>query len=161
MHLLANRALALGGLAAGGAALLVAVLSALSGSPPAIGEANVASSTLTSRSVAFGHRRVTVHVRADGSSCFIVWDGALRARACVGRLAAGQIRYAVTRRGLGGIAGDDVRAVIVRLTHKGTVWATLRRGTFYADVPPRHRVRTLVKVVRGGKRTTFAVKANR
>jgi hypothetical protein len=47
--------------------------------------------------------------------------------------------------------------VIVKLTKKGTVWATLRRGAFYAKVPTGHRVRALVKVVRGGSRTTFTV----
>ena len=50
-------------------------------------------------------------------------------------LAADQIAYASSRYAVGGVAGSDVRAVIVRLTKKGTVWATLRRGTFYAAVP--------------------------
>ena len=54
-----------------------------------------------------------------------------------------------------------MRSVIVKLTKKGTVWATLRRGTFYADVPKAHGPREVVKVLAGGARRTFTVTGSR
>jgi hypothetical protein len=72
-------------------------------------------------------------------------------------VAPGEIGYTVSPRGIGGVAGADVRAVIVKLTRRGTVWATLRDGVFYADVPPAYRVRSVVKVLRDGSRKAFAV----
>jgi hypothetical protein len=45
--------------------------------------------------------------------------------------------------------------VIVKLTRRGTVWATLRDGVFYADVPSAYRVRAVVKLLRDGSRKTF------
>jgi hypothetical protein len=62
----------------------------------------------------------------------------------------------LTPNGVGGLAGPDIHAVIVKLTRKGTVWATLRNGAFYATVPDGFRVRRVVKVLRDGSRTGFA-----
>jgi hypothetical protein len=160
MRAQANRVLALGGLAAGGAALLMAVLSALGTSAPATGADGAAASGLRSGTVAFGTGRVAVRLRAGGA-CFDVRKARSVAHACVKRLGAGQIRYATTDGAIGGVAGPSVRAVIVRLTQKGTVWASLERSVFYADVPLGHRVRAVVKVLRGGTRRTFAVRATR
>ena len=160
MHRSATRALALVAFAGGVTALLFAVLSALGAPSTGVGRAD-AGATQQSRSVAFGHRRITVRVQTDGSSCFDVWDGAVKTHACVPGLGAAEIRYAVGRHAVGGIAGDDVTAVILKLTHRGTVWATLRRGAFYADVPASHRVRAVVKVLRGGSRETLPVRPSR
>jgi hypothetical protein len=54
-----------------------------------------------------------------------------------------------------------VRAVIVRLTSRGTVWATLKDGAFYAAVPKGHNVRAVVKVLAGGQRQSFTVTGSR
>ena len=89
------------------------------------------------------------------------FSSALVARSCVSSLAPDQIAYASSRYAVGGVAGSDVRAVIVRLTKRGTVWATMRRGTFYAAVPARHNVRSVVKVLRNGSRTSFTVTGSR
>jgi hypothetical protein len=51
--------------------------------------------------------------------------------------------------------------VIVKLTRRGTVWATLRDGVFYADVPMAYRVRTVVKVLRDGSRRAFPITLSR
>jgi hypothetical protein len=160
MRAQANRVLALGGLAAGGTALLLAVLSALGASAPATGADRPATAGLRSGTVTFGLGRVAVRLRAGGA-CFDVHDATSAAHACVKRLGAAQIRYATTDGAIGGVAGPSVRAVIVRLTQKGTVWASLRQSVFYADVPLAHRVRAVVKVLRGGSRHTFAVRATR
>ena len=158
-----RRALALGGLAAALAAGVAAVLSAL-GAPngtvtPARAAAPVA---LGSRTVAFGHGRVVLRMRTSDLGCFrVVVGSSTVARSCTSSLAPDQIAYASSRYAVGGVAGADVRAVIVRLTKKGTVWATLRRGTFYAAVPPNHDVRVVVKVLTDGSRTNFTVTGSR
>ena len=76
-------------------------------------------------------------------------------------LAEDEIAYASSRYAVGGLAGSDVTAVIVRLTGKGTVWATLKRGAFYTDVPAGHNVRAVVKVLRDGTRKAFTVTGSR
>jgi hypothetical protein len=50
-----------------------------------------------------------------------------------------------------------VRAVVVKLTRRGTVWASLQDGVFYADVPTAYRVRAVIKVLRDGTRKSFSV----
>jgi len=62
---------------------------------------------------------------------------------------------------IGGVAGSKVTAVIVKLTRRGTKWATLRHGVFYADVPIPYRVRAVIKVLRGGTRERFVVTTTR
>jgi hypothetical protein len=162
MRRLGRRALALASLAAAAAAGTAAVLSALSASSTDISQAQAATTQMTSRSVAYGHSRVSVHVRPGGRICFDVLQGSSTvAHSCAASFAANEIRYASSRTAIGGIAGSNVRAVIVKLTKKGTVWATLRRGTFYAAVPKAHEVRALVKVTAGGTRRTFTVTGSR
>ena len=153
-----NRVLAVGGLAAGAAAALVAVLTAFGS--PAKGVA-AAEATVTSQTVAFGPSQVQVRHLPNGSVCYRVTESAGTAHACSARLRVNEIGYAVSPRGIGGVAGANVRAVIVKLTRRGTVWATLREGAFYADVPLAYRVRAVIKVLRDGSRRTFTVTAPR
>ena len=149
-----GRSLAVGGLAAGTAAALVAVLTAFSA--PASG-VRAAQATLTSRSTTFGAARVNVQSLPGGLVCYRVTESTGTARSCSSHLGAAEIGFAVSPSGVGGVAGSQVRAVIVKLTRRGTVWATLRDGVFYADVPMAYRVRAVVKVLRDGSRKAFAV----
>ena len=71
------------------------------------------------------------------------------------RVAAGGDGFAVTPHGVGGVAGAKVQAVIVRLTRKGTVWAELENGAFYAKFPKGYKARAIVKVMRDGTRHAF------
>lgn len=153
----------LGSLAAAVAAAAAAVLSALGAPTGSITPAKAAASTkLGSRSVAFGNGRVVLRMRTDSLGCFrVVVGSSTVARSCTSKLAADQISYASSRYAVGGVSGSGVRAVIVRLTKKGTVWATLRRGTFYAAVPAGYDVRAVVKVLSDGSRTTFTVTGSR
>jgi hypothetical protein len=159
---LGRRALALTSLGAAVAAGTVAVLSALGAPTAHVSPAKAADAQLSSRSVAFGPGRVVVKAHANGRVCFRVSAGSSTvARSCASGLGADEISYASARTAVGGIAGSQVRAVIVKLTRKGTVWATLRRGTFYAEVPRGHEPRAIVKVLAGGARRTFTVTGSR
>ncbi|HEU5362137.1 MAG TPA: hypothetical protein VFU56_02290 [Gaiellaceae bacterium] len=159
---LGRRALALASVAAAVAAGTAAVLSALGAPSARVSPARAADAQLTSRSVAYGHARVVVEAHVNGRICFRVNRGTSTvARSCASSLAADEIRYASWQTAVGGIAGSRVRAVIVKLTKKGTVWATLRRGTFYAGVPSGHEPRAVVKVLAGGARRTFTVTGSR
>lgn len=149
-----GRALAVGGLAAGAVAALVAVLTALAA--PASG-VKAAQATITSRTTAFGPAHVAVQVLPGGTVCYRVTESAGTSRSCSSHVRSTEIGYTVSPRGIGGVAGGDVHAVIVKLTRRGTVWATLRDGAFYADVPSAYRVRAVVKVLRDGSRKAFAV----
>jgi hypothetical protein len=154
MHWTSGRALAVGGLAAGSLAALFAVLAALSTATSGV---QAAQATLTSRSTTFGHARVNVQVLPNGTVCYRVTESSGSSRSCRSRIGSGEIGFTISPRGIGGAAGRDVRAVIVKLTRRGTVWATLRDRVFYADVPPAYRVRAVVKVLRDGSRKAFAV----
>ena len=154
MHRNRGRALAVGGLAAGTAAAMIAVLAALS-APASGGHAVQASPS--ARSVSFGHARVAVQVLPSGTVCYRVTESTGTSRSCRSRVAAAEIGFTLSPRGIGGVAGSDVRSVIVKLTRRGTVWARLRDGVFYANVPSAYRVRAVVKVLRDGSRKTFAV----
>jgi hypothetical protein len=149
-----GRALAVGGLAAGTAAALVAVLSALAA--PASGVRG-AQATLTSHSTAFGPARVTVQLLPAGIVCYRVSESSGTSRSCRSGVRTDEIGFTVSPRGVGGVAGGNVRAVIVKLTRRGTVGASLRGGVFYADVPQAYRVRAVVKVLRDGSRKAFPV----
>jgi hypothetical protein len=149
-----GRTLAVGGLTAGAVVALVAVLTALSA--PASG-VRAAQATLTSHTTTFGPARVTVQVLPTGVVCYRVTESTGSSRSCRPRVRAGEIGFTISPRGIGGVAGSDVRAVIVKLTRRGTVWATLRDGVFYADVPSAYRVRAVVKLLRDGSRKSFAV----
>jgi hypothetical protein len=157
-----RRLLAVASLAAAVAAGAAAVLSALGGPNPAVTPAKAAAPVLGSRSVAFGNGRIVLRMRTSSLGCFrVVVGSSTVARSCTSSLAADQIAYASSRYAVGGVAGADVRAVIVRLTNKGTVWATMRRGTFYAAVPTEHNVRAVVKLLSNGSRTSFTVTGSR
>ena len=158
MRLSRNRVLAVGGLAAGAAAAVVAVLAALGA--PSEGVA-AAQATVTSRTVAFGPSRVDVRQLPHGSVCYRVTESAGTAHACLAKLRVNAIGYAVSPRGIGGVAGRNVRAVIVKLTRRGTTWATIQDDAFYADIPLAYRVRAVIKVLRDGSRKTFTVTAPR
>jgi hypothetical protein len=133
-------------------AALAAVLTALAA--PAQGVTPAADA---SRTVSFGHAAVVVQVMPTGTVCYRVTEHSGTARSCRSRIGAGEIGFAVSPRGIGGVAGDEVHAVIVKLTRRGTVWATVREGAFYADVPLAYRVRAVVKVLRDGSRKAFPV----
>jgi hypothetical protein len=152
------RSLAIGGLAAATAAAFVAVLTALGA--PASG-VQAAPATLTSHATTFGAARVDVQLLPAGTVCYRVTESAGSSRACRSRVGPSEIGFTITPRGIGGVAGSDVRAVIVKLTRRGTVWATLRDGAFYADVPIAYRVRAVVKVLRNGSRKAFTVTPSR
>ena len=152
------RSLAVGSLVAGTAAALLAVLTALGA--PASGVRG-AQAGLTSRSTSFGPARVTVQVLPAGTVCYRVTEQTGTSRACRSRVGSGEIGFTVSPSAVGGVAGNDVRAVIVKLTRRGTVWATLRRGTFYAAVPAGHNVRAVVKVLTDGSRKSFTVTGSR
>jgi hypothetical protein len=139
--------------AAGAAGGTFAVLSALG---PPVGAVSAAQATLTTRTIAFGGATVALRTLPTGTTCYTVRDGAGSARGCL-RLNATRIGYAVAPRAVGGVAGANVRAVIVRLTRKGTVWATVKDGAFLAAVPPAYRPRTVVKVLKDGTRRSFPV----
>jgi hypothetical protein len=153
----------LGSVAAAIAAGAFAVLSALGASTGSVVPAKAAAPVAVgSRSVAFGNGRVVLRMRTSSLGCFrVVVGSSTVARSCTSSLAPDQIAYASSRYAVGGVAGSDVRAVIVRLTNKGTVWAALRRGTFYVAVPAEHNVRAVVKVLSNGSRTSFTVTGSR
>lgn len=133
---------------------MVSVLAALSAPASAV---RAVQATQPSRSVTFGHARVAVQVLPSGTVCYRVTESTGTSRSCRSRVAAAEIGFTLSPRGIGGVAGSDVRSVIVKLTRRGTVWATLRDGVFYADVPAAYRVRAVVKVLRDGSRKAFAV----
>jgi hypothetical protein len=157
-----RRALALVSFAAAIAAGAAAVLSGLGAPSATVTPARAAAPVgLGSRSVAFGTGRVVLRMRTGSLGCFRVDRGSSTvARSCVSSLGPAQIAYASSRYAVGGVAGSDVHAVIVKLTNKGTVWATLRRNAFYAEVPAGHDVRAVVKVLGDGSRTSFTVKGS-
>jgi hypothetical protein len=151
-----SRALAVSSLAAGFAAAAAAVVSALGAPSAQVSQEGAAAPASSSRVVPFGVGRVSVRTQATGLTCFTVRGGSTPARSCVRSVGSHDIGYASSAGAIGGVAGVDVRAVIVRLTKKGTVWATLRHGAFFARVPAGYDVRAVVKVLRDGTRKTFA-----
>ena len=68
------------------------------------------------------------------------------------------VAYTVSRTAVEGRAGSEVRAVIVRLTHGGTVWAQLKDGSFTARLPHGLRPIRLVVVLAGGSRQRLALR---
>ena len=150
-----SRVGAVGGLAAGAAALIVAVVSAGGAPGGGISQAQAAAATIGFRTVPVGAGRVQVSTLPTGT-CFTVHDRGGSTHACPTQTGPPDIGFALTPHGIGGIAGPEVAAVIVRLTHRGTVWATIRGGAFYAAVPSGLAVRAVVKVLRDGSRTAFS-----
>lgn len=148
--------MALGALAAGAASGLAAIVTALGAPTATVSQAKAADATITYHSVRFGHDSVGVQRRPGGLLCFTVNKGSSTVgRSCTGGLGTGQIEYASSRYAVGGLAGPNVHAVIVRLTRKGTVWATIKDGAFLAQVPHGYNVRTVVKVLADGSKTAF------
>ena len=148
-----SRTLAVAGLAAGAAALLVAILAALHGPAQTIAVAKAADATIVSRTVHVGGSRIAIRVLPSGT-CFTIHDGE-STHSCPTRVGPTQMAFAVTPHGVGGVAGTNVHAVIVRLTRKGTVWAELAHGAFYARFPKGYEARAVVKVLRDGSRHAF------
>jgi hypothetical protein len=150
-----NRVLALGGLSAGVVALALALFSALGAPDRGVSAAKAAGATIASQTVSIGGAKVAIRVLPSGT-CFTVTDKGGSAHSCPRTTDPDDIGFASTPSGVGGLAGTDIHAVIVKLTRKGTVWATLRDGAFYAAVPDGYRARRVVKVLRDGSRTGFS-----
>jgi hypothetical protein len=147
-----SRVLAVGGLCVGLLALLFALTSAFGNADRGVAAADA---TINSRSVAIGSAKVLVRILPTGT-CFTVTDTDGTAHSCPKTTDADDIGFALTPTGVGGLAGTKVHAVIVRLSRKGTVWATLRDGAFYAAVPLGYKVRRVIKVLQDGSRAGFA-----
>jgi hypothetical protein len=148
-----SRTLALAGLTAGAAALLVAVLTAFAGPDQTTAVVKAADATIVSHTARIGGSKIAIRV-LPGGTCFTIHDG-VATHACPTRVGPTQLNFAVTPHGVGGIAGAKVQAVIVRLTRKGTVWAKLSNGAFYAKFPKGYKARAIVKVLRDGSRHAF------
>jgi hypothetical protein len=153
-----RRALALAALAAGAGGVVLAVSSGLAAGGATSGVAAARATRLESvtRTVRLAGIGVQVTRKPSGGVCF---RGG-RAASCVASLGPAAIAYATARAGrretLAGVAGPRVRAVIARLTRRGTTWARLRDGAFAALLPPGYRLRAIVKVLAGGRRVAFS-----
>lgn len=152
MRLTWSRVLAVGGLSVGVLALYIALQPVLGTSDQGVAAADAA---ISSRTISIGDAKVVVRVLPTGT-CFTVTDLNGSAHSCPPRTKAEDIGFAQTPSGIGGVAGSKIHAVIVRLSRKGTVWATLQHGAFYAAVPVGYKVLRVVKVLRDGSRTAFA-----
>jgi len=153
-----RRVLALLAFSAGTAAGLLAVLSALDAAAPGV---EAAQATLASHTVRFGPAQMVVRALPSGVVCFRVIEASGSSHACRKQLRVNEIGYTIAPRAIGGVAGANVRAVIVKLTRRGTIWATLRDGVFYSNVRSPYRVRAVIKVLRDGSRKTFRVTQSR
>jgi hypothetical protein len=158
MHRLRGRVLTLLAVSAAGAAAYLAVHSGLNAG--ATGRTSKSAATRP-HTTSFGPSKVLVTGRPSGVVCYLVIEPSGSSHGCRPPVKATEIAYTVSPHAIGGVAGSDVTAVIVKLTRRGTKWATLRDGTFYADVPIPYRVRAVVKVLRGGARERFDVKQSR
>jgi hypothetical protein len=156
-----SRALALAGLLAGLVGVVVALTTALSTHTGASGvaAAQVTRVQAVTHDVRVGGVVVAVTRKPNGSVCF----RAPAVTACAAHVRADEIGYSTGRSGgrvvLAGVAGPTVRAVIARLTHRGTVWPVLHGGAFYAALPRGLRLSALVKVLAGGRRVSFPATA--
>jgi hypothetical protein len=141
-------------LAAATAAALVAVLTALHAPVDGV---EAAQATLSAHTESFGGAQVIVRALPSGITCYRVIATGGSSHACRKRVGVNQIGYTVAPRAIAGVAGKNVRAVIVKLSRRGTKWATIQNGVFYANVPIAYRVRGVIKVLRDGSRKRFAV----
>ena len=145
-----------GALAATAVAIFVAVTSGL-GAATTSGVAAADAVRLQTVRHAVRIDGTVVHVtsKPSGAVCF----SAPHASGCATTLDSGQLAYATGRAGrrfvLAGVAGAGVKAVIARLTRRGTVWPMLRSGAFYAVLPQGYRLRSIVKVLANGRRVAF------
>jgi hypothetical protein len=148
-----------GALAALATAVFVAVASGLSSATATSGVAAAQAVRLQTvrHSVHIDGNVVRVTSKSTGAVCF----AAPHASSCASTLGDNQLSYATGKAGkrvvLAGVAGAGVKAVIARLTHSGTIWPTLRSGAFYAVLPKGYRLRSIVKVLAGGRRVAFRV----
>jgi len=148
--------LVFGALAAGAAGVAIAVGSALGASTTSgVAAAEVVRVQTVSHVVHIDGARITVTTKPNGSVCY----SAPSVKSCASSLADSQLSYATGHAGkrvvVAGVAGKDVKAVIARLSRKGTVWPTLRNGAFYAVFPRGYRLTSIVKVLAGGRRVAF------
>jgi hypothetical protein len=107
------------------------------------------------RTVRIDGAAIRVTKKPSGAVCYAAPHGI---SGCASSLGAEQVSYASGHAGkrlvLAGVAGAHVKAVIVRLTRKGTVWPTFRDGAFYAALPHGYRPVSIVKVLAGGRRVS-------
>ncbi|HEX5449235.1 MAG TPA: hypothetical protein VFW85_04185 [Gaiellaceae bacterium] len=160
MVLSRERGLVFGALCAVILAAVFAVTGAL-GSPAASSGVAGARATVVSaasRSVTVAGATVVV-TRKRGATCY----RAPQVAGCASTLAADQFSYATGHVGkrvaVAGVAGSEVRAIIARLSRGGTVWPKLEDGVFYAVLPRGYQLRSMVKVLAGGRRVSFPAKA--
>lgn len=152
-----SRVLVLGGLAAAVAGVFIAVSSGLGAATATSGVAAAEATKLQTvhRAVDVGGTTVRVTTKPSGSVCY----SAPHVSDCTSSLGDAQLSYTTAHAGgrvvLAGVAGPHVKAVIARLTHKGTIWPALRNGAFYAVLPHGRGLRSIVKVLAGGRRVAF------
>lgn len=151
-----SRGLVFGALAAGAAGVVVAVSSGLGAATTGgVAAAQAVEIKTVKQSVRIDGTTVRITKKPSRAVCF----AAPHAGACAASLGASELAYATGHSGkrlvIAGVAGTGVKAVIVRLTQKGTVWPTLRNGAFYAVLPAKHRLTSIVKVLAGGRRVSF------
>lgn len=143
------------GLAAAAVGVVLAVSNGLGAATTGGVAAAQAVRIQVTRTVHLDGTVVRVTQKTNGAVCFT----APHAGDCAASLGASQLAYATGRSGrhvvLTGVVGSSVKAVIVRLSNKGTVWPKLRNGAFYAVLPADHRLTGIVKVLAGGRRITF------
>jgi hypothetical protein len=159
MHRTRGRVLTLLAVAAAAAAAYLAVHSGLNAG--AAGRGAAPAVTARPHKTTFGPSSVLVTGHPSGVLCYRVIEPGGSAHACRPAVKPTEIGYTVSPHAIGGVAGSKVTAVIVKLTRRGTKWATLRDGVFYADVPIPYRVRAVIKVLRGGTRERFVVTTTR
>lgn len=144
--------LALAGLAAAVAGGFVAVSRGLGAARATSG---VAAEALSVQTVRIDGAAIRITTKPSGSVCY----SAPHVSDCASSLADDALSYATAHTGgrvvLAGVAGTKVKAVIARLSHKGTVWPRLEDGAFYAVLPHGYRLQSIVKVLAGGRRVTF------
>jgi hypothetical protein len=145
-----------GGLAAGALGVFLAVSSALgAATTTGVAAAHTVKLQTVRHTVHIDGTAVTVTTKPSGSVCF----AGPHVSGCAPSLADSQLSYATGKAGsrvvLAGVAGPSVKAVIARLSHKGTVWPALHTGAFYVVLPHGHRLTSIVKVLAGGRRVAF------
>jgi hypothetical protein len=145
-----------GALAAVAAGVVVAVASGLGATTTSgVAAADAVRLQVVHHSVRIDGTVVRVTSKPSGAVCF----AAPHASGCAATLGSSQLAYATGRAGrryvLAGVAGAGVKAVIAHLSRRGTVWPTLRAGAFYTVLPTGYRLRSIVKVLAGGRRVAF------
>jgi hypothetical protein len=153
-----SRALVFGGLAAAAVGVFIAVALAFSAATTSgVAAAQAVRLQTVRRTVHIDGHAVIVTTKPSGSVCFT----GPHVSGCAASLADTQLAYATGKLGsrmvLAGVAGPNVKAVIARLSRKGTVWPTLHTGAFYAVLPHGRRLTSIVKVLSGGRRVAFHV----